>query len=101
MDILNLSPTSLSKVLKKQNIKRFYFVYNRQAKTVQPSHDYLQPIADYLNKDQRDFNAHEGLFFQVDPLTDTLFGAFVHWTNRGQGAGGLNFLQFDGHVKKS
>jgi glutamate dehydrogenase/leucine dehydrogenase len=95
MDILNLSPTSLSKVLTKQNIKRFYFVYNRQAKTVQPSHDYLQPIADYLNKDQRDFNAHEGLFFQVDPLTDTLFGAFVHWTNRGQGAGGLRYWGYD------
>jgi len=37
---------------------------------------------------------HEGLFFQITQKYDTLQGAFVHRTCRGQGAGGVRYWQY-------
>ena len=37
---------------------------------------------------------HEGLFFQVTKDYDTLQGAFVHRTNRGQAAGGVRYWSY-------
>lgn len=39
--------------------------------------------------DRRDHHAHEGMFFEVGRETGALHAAFVHWTDRGQGAGGV------------
>ncbi|MCH7677458.1 leucine dehydrogenase, partial [candidate division KSB1 bacterium] len=37
---------------------------------------------------------HEGLFFHITKNHDTLQGAFVHRTCRGQGAGGVRYWQY-------
>jgi glutamate dehydrogenase/leucine dehydrogenase len=55
----------------------------------------LQPLADQLGGDPRDFDGHEGVFVQVARDTGVLQGAFVHRTCRGQAAGGVRLWMYD------
>ncbi len=93
-DLLNLSTQKFVEFLKDNGIRRFYFVYDRKKKKVISSHKQLQQIADFINSDKRDFNFHEGMFFQVTKNYDTLQSAFVHRTNRGQAAGGVRYWSY-------
>ena len=56
---------------------------------IEASDPMLEPLAELLRTDERDYLGHEGIFLAVGPESGALFGAFVHRTNRGQGAGGL------------
>lgn len=94
-DLLSLSTTEFISFLKKENIKRFYFVYDAENDVIKASHDVLKPIADFFQNDKRDFRKHEGLFVQISSKYDTLLGAFVHRTNRGQAAGGVRYWNYD------
>lgn len=94
-NLLTLHPQEFVEFLRENDVRRFHFVTNRGGTVVQPSHSFLQPIADFIQDDKRDFMAHEGLFFQVTRKHDTLQGAFVHRTARGQGAGGVRFWQYE------
>ncbi|MEM8995707.1 MAG: Glu/Leu/Phe/Val dehydrogenase dimerization domain-containing protein [Acidobacteriota bacterium] len=58
------------------------------------SHDFLAGPAETMAADARDFDAHEGLFFEVGRESSHLFSAFVHRTTRGQSAGGLRFWSY-------
>lgn len=91
VDLLSLPPYELALLLREAGIKRFYFVTHPQTGDVFTSHPLLQDIADMLNEDQRDFEGHEGLFFQVSKHEDIIHGGFVHRTCRGQGQGGTRF----------
>lgn len=55
---------------------------------------WLDPLAAWMTADERDVHRHEGVFFGVGPSTGALFGAFVHSTVRGQGAGGLRYWPY-------
>ena len=94
-DLLSLSTTEFVNFLKKENIKRFYFVYDTDKNVVKASHEALNPIAEFLQNDKRDFRKHEGVFVQLSSKYDTLLGAFVHRTNRGQAAGGVRYWNYD------
>jgi glutamate dehydrogenase/leucine dehydrogenase len=94
-NLLKYSPQGFVKYLKSNNIRRFYFVYDKTKKKVISSHKILNPIAAFINSDKRDFDFHEGLFFQVSREYDTLQGAFVHRTNRGQAAGGVRYWSYN------
>ena len=94
-NLLKYSPQDFVKYLKSNNIRRFYFVYDKTKKKVISSHKILNPIAAFINFDKRDFDSHEGLFFQVSKEYDTLQGAFVHRTNRGQAAGGVRYWSYN------
>ena len=91
----NQSIPQFIRILKENNINRFHLVYNQQSKKVEPSHKELQFLADFINSDKRDFEEHEGMFFQLTDKYDVLQGAFVHRTKRGQAAGGVRFWQYD------
>ncbi len=78
-----------------ENIRRFSLVYDEGSRSVQSSHPLLQPLADFVGNDARDFMEHEGLFFQITPEHPTLQGAFVHCTRRGQAAGGVRYWNYD------
>ncbi len=93
-NLLTISPTEFVTWLKNQGIIRFHLALDPNTGTVKPSHEQLQPVADFINADQRDFNGHEGLFFQVSEQSDTLQGAFVHRTCRGQAAGGVRYWSY-------
>ena len=94
-DILKLSPQQFVLFLKENDIHRFYFVYDAQQNQVKSSHSQLEPIAEFIQADRRDFMQHEGLFFQISPRYDALQGAFVHRTHRGQAAGGVRYWQYN------
>ena len=95
MSLLELSPAELCDVLAAEGIRRFYLVWDEERGAVAASHGVLAPLADALAADRRDFDRHEGLFFQVGRETGVLQGAFVHRTCRGQGAGGVRFWRYD------
>jgi glutamate dehydrogenase/leucine dehydrogenase len=92
--LLQYSTQEFVEYLKSNKIRKFYFVYDRKNKKVVSSHKILNPIAEFINSDKRDFSLHEGLFFQVTKAYDTLQGAFVHRTNRGQAAGGIRYWSY-------
>jgi len=94
MKMLESTPHDFVDFLEAQGISRFYFVLDAERRRVVPSHEVLQPIAEFLEEDRRDFLDHEGLFFQVSRRHRVLQGAFVHRTVRGQAAGGVRYWSY-------
>ncbi|MFZ2055173.1 MAG: Glu/Leu/Phe/Val dehydrogenase dimerization domain-containing protein [Candidatus Aminicenantales bacterium] len=94
-DLARLSPLEFVDFLRREKIRRFCFVSDSKGQHVRSSHPQLQPLAEFIQNDRRDFAAHEGLFFQVTERYDTLQGAFVHRTCRGQAAGGVRYWTYD------
>ncbi len=94
-NILSMAPREFVGWLQEQGIRRFHLVLNPATNTVEASHQQLKPLADFVNADGRDFMGHEGMFFQVSRQHETLQGAFVHRTCRGQAAGGVRFWNYD------
>ena len=94
-DLLSFTPGDFIDFLKKESIRKFYFVYDDVKKSFITSHTKLQSIADYFIRDKRDFINHEGWFCKVSENYDMLLGAFVHRTNRGQAAGGVRYWDYD------
>ncbi len=93
--LLNMHPQEFVRFLHAEGIRRFHFVYDPGGGRMTASHPQLQPVADFILADQRDFMEHEGAFFQVSHEHDTLQGAFVHRTRRGQAAGGVRYWQYE------
>lgn len=93
-DLLHLAPIDFIAYLRKEQIHKFYFVYNEEKKSLVASHQKLQPIADFFAIDKRDFIEHEGWFCKVSDKYDMLLGAFIHRTNRGQAAGGVRYWDY-------
>jgi len=93
--LLKLFPNDFIKFLKKEKISRFYFVYDKKSKKVKASHPVLTEIAQFIEDDNRDFEEHEGVFVQLSSKYDTLLGAFIHRTNRGQAAGGVRYWSYE------
>lgn len=94
-DVLSLTTSDFVNFLKKQNINKFFFVYNEENNSLTASHPILQPIADFFVNDKRDFIEHEGWFCKVSDKYDMLLGAFIHRTNRGQAAGGVRYWDYN------
>lgn len=92
--MLHLPTQDFVNFLLKNNIRRFYFVFDTSTNSVTASHPALKPIAEFLTTNRRDFNEHEGIFLQVTKNYETLQAAFIHRTNRGQAAGGTRFWHY-------
>jgi glutamate dehydrogenase/leucine dehydrogenase len=92
--MLRQAPHELARELAAAGVRRFYFITDRQGK-VRASHPLLEPAANFLAADRRDYQAHEGLFFQISREHHTILGAFVHKTCRGQAAGGVRYWRYD------
>ncbi len=94
INLLSASTSEFIRFLKKEGIKKFYFVFDEKKKKLIASHKSLQPIAAYFTTDRRDFIEHEGWFCKISDKYDMLLGAFVHRTNRGQAAGGVRYWSY-------
>jgi glutamate dehydrogenase/leucine dehydrogenase len=92
--MIALPPEGLVALLREKGIRRFWFVWHPGSRMVNASHPVLQPLADWLRADKRDFLEHEGLFFRVTREHGVLQGAFIHRTCRGQAAGGVRFWPY-------
>ncbi len=77
-----------------ENIKRFSFIFDHGSDRLLSSHGVLAPLADFLQSNGRDFDKHEGMFFQVSRPYNVLQGVFIHNTTRGQSAGGVRFWNY-------
>lgn len=93
-ELVHLSPSEFVGFLQAENIRRFCLVYDPKNRLVRSSHPRLQPLAEFVQNDRRDFAEHEGLFFQVTEKYETLQGAFIHRTCRGQAAGGVRYWTY-------
>lgn len=93
--LLSSTPANFIKFLKKEKIKKFFFVYDYEKKRLKTSHTQLQPVADFFSDDKRDFIMHEGWFCKILEEYGMLLGAFIHRTNRGQAAGGVRYWSYD------
>ena len=94
-DLLRIPPQDLVDFLRTRGIRRAHLVWNTGTGRVEASHPELEPLARFLEEDPRDFQQHEGIFLQVSREHDTLQGAFVHRTVRGQAAGGVRYWSYD------
>lgn len=92
---LSRHPQDFVRFLQEEGIGRLCFVNDFERGRLLSSHPQLQAIADFIQSDRRDFLGHEGLFFQISKRYETLQGAFVHRTNRGQAAGGVRYWHYD------
>lgn len=90
--LLALSPDQFVHLLTVHGIHAFHIVFVDGKITA--SHPLLQPIADYILSSP-DFDAHEGLFYQVGPSSKTLQSAVIHRTCRGSGSGGIRNWFYD------
>ncbi len=75
-------------------LRRASFHLADDDRTVVPSHPELADLARAIERDGRDFAAHEGIFFEVGRSTGLLMAAFVHDTRRGQAQGGLRYWPY-------
>ncbi len=94
-ELPRMAPGDFRDLLIEENIRRFYLIWDERQKKVRASHAMLEPLARMLTEDTRDFDRHEGFFFQVAPRTRVLQGAAIHRTCRGQAAGGVRFWRYD------
>jgi len=94
-DLIRLHPQEFVGLLNRQGIRRAYLVSDPSGTRMLPSHPALQPLAEFVQGDQRDFAHHEGIFLQVSSEHETLQGAFVHRTARGAAAGGVRYWSYD------
>ncbi|PKN59533.1 MAG: hypothetical protein CVU56_00470 [Deltaproteobacteria bacterium HGW-Deltaproteobacteria-14] len=93
--LVTRSPQALVETLRGLGLRRFCLVPDPATGALVASHPALQPLADFVAAAGRDFEGHEGLFFQISERHDTLQGAFVHRTCRGQAAGGVRYWAYD------
>lgn len=92
--IMGLSIEDFLDFLKKNDITRFHFVLDPSTQKLKSSHALLDPLADALSADTRDFDQHEALFFETCKNHQVLMAAFIHWTKRGQGHGGARLWSY-------
>jgi glutamate dehydrogenase/leucine dehydrogenase len=85
----DMPPAAFVEVLRALGARRACFWYDADRKAVLPSHPALDALANELAGDRRDFAEHEAIFLEVGAQTGALYGAFLHRTIRGHGAGGI------------
>lgn len=90
-----LPPEEWVRFLRSNGIRRAYFIFDRSTGRVRASHPVLEPLAEFLQQDRRDYDQHEGIFVQVTRQHHVLQGAFIHRTCRGQAQGGTRFWPYE------
>jgi len=93
MSLIDLAPEVFARRLREHGGRAW--VVTRPNGGPEASADWLGDLTEFLASDERDYLRHEALFLQVGPSTGALYGAFVHRTMRGQGAGGIRFWPYE------
>jgi len=94
MDLWKASTDQFIGALKDAGLRRAYLVTNPETGKLEGSHPLLQPLMDAVAGDDRDYHAHEGVFFEIGRESGHLLSAAVHRTLRGQAAGGVRFWSY-------
>eukprot|EP00035_Acanthoeca_spectabilis_P037454 m.45364 g.45364 ORF g.45364 m.45364 type:complete len:482 (+) comp8628_c0_seq1:111-1556(+) len=92
--LARMGTQAFTQYLSSAGITRFYLIPNHRTGGIIASHPELQELADYFAASSN-YDNHEGVFGAVGPQTGVLQAAAVHRTCRGQGAGGLRWMEYD------
>ncbi len=95
MDLWTALPDELIEALRRNGLWRGYVITDPPTGELKPSHPVLDSIAQALRIDRRDYQQHEGAFFEIGRESGHLLTAHLHWTRRGQGAGGTRFWSYN------
>lgn len=95
MDYWSRSVDELIDAMKSSGLRRGYVVTDPSAHEVKASHPVFDSVAKAIAADKRDYRIHEGSFFEIGSESDHLLSAHVHWTKRGQAAGGVRYWLYD------
>jgi len=87
------APRQLGSEMNAAGVKRGWICYDQKSATVKSSHPVLQDVAEWLAADTVDFDKHEGIFLQAMP-DNTILGAYLWKTVRGQGCGGIRLRHY-------
>lgn len=94
VDQSRLTPHAFVEQLQAFGLRRAAFVQSPSA-GLECSHPKLEPLAQSLIGNARDYDRHEAVFLEVGEQTGALLGAFLHRTHRGQGIGGVRLWPYD------
>jgi glutamate dehydrogenase/leucine dehydrogenase len=94
MNLWQLSPDTLINLMKEYQQERAFLVTNPISGEIQASHPLLQSVVEALQADTRDYQGHQGIFFEIGRQSGHLLGAFIHRTIRGQAAGGVRLWDY-------
>jgi leucine dehydrogenase len=89
--MLTFSPNDLVNQMIDQNIKTGYVI--QMNGEVYVSHPFFNELKEFIVHSPDNY-AHEGIFWEADKATKSLFVAAVHRSNRGAGQGGTRLLQY-------
>ncbi|MFK7809635.1 MAG: Glu/Leu/Phe/Val dehydrogenase dimerization domain-containing protein [Saprospiraceae bacterium] len=92
IDFKDLTTDQFVSWLKNKNIRRGYVVFKDGA--IKTSNPLLDPFTKFI-AGSPDYSNHEGIFFEADPETDSLFVAAIHRTVRGSGQGGTRLKRYE------
>lgn len=93
--LVSLHPDELVARWLQEGRRRASFIFDRQSGRLCPSEPALEPLAVFLQSDERDFDDHDAVFLEIGAESRALMGAFLHRTIRGQGQGGLRNWRYD------
>lgn len=82
--ILEMKPYDFVKLMKKNNEKRCFVVFDKSSDSIKTSSQIFNDLKVFCETDQIDYKNHEGFFLEIGRRTGALMGAFVWQTNRGQ-----------------
>jgi glutamate dehydrogenase/leucine dehydrogenase len=94
MDLWKASPERLIEALRSNGLWRGALLTDPETGEFRASHPVLESIAKAVRDDDRDYRKHEGCFFEIGRESGHLLTAHLHWTWRGQGAGGIRFWRY-------
>ena len=95
MSLLSMKPSEFVEYLKQNNLKRCSVIYNQDSLTPVVSSPKLNDVLNFCQPENRDYLNHEAFFMELGKRTDTLLGAFVWRTNRGQACGGIRLWEYN------
>jgi glutamate dehydrogenase/leucine dehydrogenase len=92
IEFKNLNTDQFVSWLKDEKISRGYIVHKDGL--VKTSNPLLEPFTKFITSSP-DYSGHEGIFFEADAETDSLFVVAVHRTIRGAGQGGTRLKRYE------
>ncbi len=95
MSLWNTSIEVFMATMRAEGMSRAFVVTDPDTARVNASHPVLRTLADAMASDGRDFDGHEGCFFEIGRESGHLLTAFIHKTRRGQAVGGVRFWTYD------
>ena len=102
--ISNHTTAQLARHLKRHQQHRGYIVFNYDQyeslnKEENPkykiSHSSMEPVLEYIKSKQQSSEVnHEAMFLEISPITQSLFGCFIHNTKRGLALGSVDLWHY-------